>query len=138
MKYLKYDTPELQFCIELADNTTAIFGNGNTGKTCIFNKLINAVNRREIPDNFLFINMNMLYNIKILKEPCDALFIIDDFDAIRQVRPEIVKILNYSINQVLIFGRDLRGLRIDKHYLYRSERNGNHITFDPVQTVLTM
>lgn len=138
MKYLKYDAPDLHFCIKLADNTTAVFGDGNTGKTCIFNKLIEAVNRKEISDDFLFINMRMLYNIKMLKQYCDALFIIDDFDAIRILRPEIVEILNYSINQVLVFGRNIDGLRIDKHYLYCSEREGSKLIFNPVQVVSTI
>lgn len=132
MRYLRCKTQELQFCIELADHTTAVYGDGNTGKTCIFNKLIAAVNTKQCADKFLFINMNMLYNVKLLQQRCNALFIIDDFDAVRQVRPEIVELLNYSINQVLLFGRDLEGVRVDKHYLYRTNRTGNMLSFIPM------
>lgn len=132
MKVLKYDTPELRFSIELADNTTAVYGDGNVGKTCIYNKLMNAANAKQLEYDVLFINMQTQYNVALLQKHVDALFIIDDFDAIRLVRPEIITYLNNSINQVLLFGRDLEDLRIDKHYLYYTVSCENNITFVPV------
>lgn len=43
MKYLEYNTSELQFKLELSGETTVVYGDGNVGKTCIFNKLFDAV-----------------------------------------------------------------------------------------------
>lgn len=132
MQYLTYKTPELQFSLRLSDTVTAVYGDGNTGKTCIFNKLVEGVNTGEIADNLLFINMQMLYNVKLLKNPNSALIIIDDFDTVRLVHPEIVTYLNAQQNQVLLFGRDLQDVYIDKYFLYTSMQKGNEIIFKPV------
>lgn len=134
MKRLVYNTPELKFDIELADNVTVVYGDGNVGKTCIYNKLMDAVNKKQISYNIFFINMQSLYNVPLLQEKHNenTLIIIDDFDVVRIKRPEIITWLNYSINQVLIFGRDLHDLRVDKHYLYRISRIGSVLLFKPM------
>lgn len=134
MRYLEYNTPELQFKIELSGDTTVVYGDGNIGKTCIFNKLYDAVMQGKLPNNIYFVNMRLLPNVPLIKEvhSPETLIIIDDFDAVRVVYPEIVTWINMSINRVLIFGRNLHNLRVDKHYLYRAKQNGTQLEFTPM------
>lgn len=131
MKYLDFETPKLKLHLELDEFTTAVIGDGNIGKTYIFNEMANAAAARTIPDNFFFINTDSLYMVKVLQDPVDALFVIDEFDAVRLMRPEIIKYLDMQINQVLLFGRDLHNIRINKHYLYIASRHDNKIVFRP-------
>jgi GTPase SAR1 family protein len=123
----------LSFSLELAANSaTVVWGDGNIGKTLIFSRLKEAAMKRKIKGTYVFINMQSINNVDLLANAVDALFVIDDFDIVRMVRPEIVTYLNQFRNQALVFGRMLDDLYVDKHYLYNAKQDGNTILFSPV------
>lgn len=129
---LEIKAKNLNFHLKLSDTVTMLLGDGNMGKTCIFNKLQEQANKGKI-DNIFFINLKTLYNIDMLKTNADALFLIDDFDAVRIVRPDIVNLINRTGHQVLLLGRDMRGLRVDKKFVYYVSREGCNIYFESVE-----
>jgi hypothetical protein len=130
---LSLHNKNINFDIPLSPNTaTAVWGSGNTGKTCIYTLLQDAVNNKQVCGDYVFINIKSINNIFLLKEPVSAIFIIDDFDIIRDIRPEIIEYVNYAIHPVLLFGRNLSGVSVNKHYLYNSYNRGNTIYFKPV------
>lgn len=129
---LEIKAKNLNFHLKLSDTVTMLLGDGNRGKTCIFNKLQEQANKGKI-DNIFFINLKTLYNIDMLKTNADALFLIDDFDAVRIVRPDIVNLINRTGHQVLLLGRDMRGLRVDKKFVYYVSREGCNIYFESVE-----
>lgn len=131
---LEIRNKNIEFKLKLSETITMVFGDGNTGKTCIFNFLKNYANKGKLK-NIIFIDMTTLYNVDILKTNSSALFLIDDYDVVKLMRPEIIELLNKTGHQALIFGRDIEGLRVDKRYLYYAKRKNNHIFFDSVMPV---
>lgn len=133
IELLSLHTKELSFDIPLSCvSATVVWGDGNVGKTLIYTKLQEATLEGKIKGNFVFINMETANNISLLANRTGVVFIIDDFDILRLVHPEIVTYLNQVQNQALVFGRMLDDLYVDKHYMYYAKQKGHSILFTPV------
>lgn len=130
MDELKLKMGDYNIVIPLDALNTILIGDGNTGKSCLFKKLKEAVNNGEISGTFLFIDSTTMYNIEHIKTIKADLIVIDDFDYVKAMHPEIVTYLNKYKPRALIMGRDVFMLCSNKHYVFTVSVNEAKKTWD--------
>ena len=129
LKRLTYITPELYWDLPLSEFITVVHGDGNTGKSYIFQKLEEQARAGKL--NVVLIDERNPSVIETLKHRLDCLFVIDNYDEVWGMRPDVVDILAKTTNQVLIFGRDFLNFPYDKRFDFVARRCGRNVIFEP-------
>lgn len=99
----------IQIQIPLIYNLTFITGDSGSGKTFVVNAALEEVKLRGAPF-YILDEAHFRYYESVPKK--DALIIIDNVDLLFQLYPNAVDFFNSSQYQVLMFGRNLYGLRV--------------------------
>lgn len=108
-----------RFNIPLYYATTVIYCGGGTGKSFIFNQLQELKSQCKLKRSLLLINELNIMDCAWITQLKDTLVIIDNYEVVREVYPEIVKILNSEKYQCLIFGRNINDLRLNRDYIFK-------------------
>lgn len=118
LKQLKFVTRDnIVVNIPLNWNVTLITGDGNTGKTYIYNELQYYANQNNC--KVIFINFHSMNYIQMLGNiGPEYMVVVDDYDAVVLKHPELPEILNRGVQQSLVFGRDTYGLRVGLRYTF--------------------
>lgn len=125
---LKFKTEQCYHVyIPLTCTNTVLWGDSNTGKSYIFKDLKILACNRKLPFHCVCIDRsNSSTVIDILSHEVNGLIVIDDFDIIYEAYPEIKSPINTVRNQVLIIGRKVSGIRVNRDFcfeLFRMDKN---------------
>lgn len=112
---------------------SCVLGDSGVGKSYLFSNLKNLSDERKLKYPCYVINNIFTQVIPLLSKIECGLIVIDNFEELRYRYPELIDYLNSIYMpcsaqvQVILFARDVYGLKLNKDYMFDMVQRGNKI-----------
>ncbi len=126
---IKISYNNFKIYIPLAFPITAISGQSVTGKSFVCNAMKSLQSEHKLNFIAYVIDDSNYDSYIIMPEYNKALVVIDNFDTLVMLHPDVVDMLNSGNYQALVFGRNFFDLKMDFYHTGSLVQEGNTIRF---------